>query len=128
MEICFESDTVALKAIWLPGNSSLSVIEYIACWTTILNNVEILKPSYLLIDASDFEYRILPDVYPIFNKISNILKPENIAIVSSNYLLGRKTIENILNSCPHKGYNIFLHRDNGHIWFKSNSSNFSNHL
>jgi hypothetical protein len=119
VEICFESDKAVLKVKWSSGNSSLATIEYIDYWITILKHVEVLKPLYLLIDASDFEYRILAEVNIMFNDISQKLRPENIAIVASKSLLGSKTIENLLQNCPVRGYNIFNNSNEGIIWVES---------
>jgi hypothetical protein len=121
MEFCFEPDKAALKIKWTSDNSSLSTVDYIDCWNAILRHVEVLKPVYLLIDASEFEYRILPEVNHIFNDISQKLIPKNIAIITSNNLLGSKTLESLLKSCPIKGYNIFKHRNEGHVWLESHN-------
>jgi len=127
IEVYSKPNSIALNAVWLPGNSGLSEIEYVACWSTIFYNVKVLKPIHLLIDASDLEYRMVHPIQPVFNNISSLLKPQNIAIVNSFHFLGVKTVENLLKNCPHKGHSIFSCREDGLNWFESFSSNISNH-
>jgi hypothetical protein len=93
MEIIFDSDKSLLIASWFPGNSQLSSLDYIGFWLTLLIHVEVHKPSYLLLDASNLEYRPINEVSRIFSNISLMFQPDRIAIIESNHLLGNKSIE-----------------------------------
>jgi hypothetical protein len=121
MEICFESDKMALRILWLPDNHSLATVDYIDCWITISRYVDVLKPEYLLFDAYEFEYRTFREVNTIFNDISQKLKPVNIAIVTSNNILGEKSLEDLMKNCPLKGHNVLDNSNEGRIWFESHN-------
>jgi hypothetical protein len=122
MLICFESDNHVLKIQWLSGNGCLSTIEYIDCWIDIEKQIGSLNPRFILIDLSMFEYRILPEIIIIFNRISRELGPENIAIIKSSNLLGQLTLENLFKNCPFKGHIVFETIELWNIWQKTHFS------
>jgi hypothetical protein len=110
---------MALRVLWFPDNCSLSTIEYIDSWISVSKYVDVLKPAYLLIDAYEFEYRAMPEVSAIFNDISHKIKSENIALVTSNNVLGKNTLDNLIRNSPLKGHNVFNSSNEGKIWFES---------
>lgn len=119
MKICFEPDKACLRAEWTFDIRHMSVIEYIDCWNTILKHVQTCKSTYLLIDASDFEYRQLSEANLIFNEITRLLRPENIGIIANKNLLGSKTIRHLLIDCPLQGHHVFDNILEGLGWLYS---------
>ena len=119
MEICFDSETMALKVTWKPENSSLSVNEYIDCWIAILRYIEVFKPEYLLIDAYNFNFRILLEIYPIINNIVTVMKPKNTAIVFAFSLLGKSTLNDLIKNCSLNEWVVFDSNDKGQAWLES---------
>jgi hypothetical protein len=97
----------------------LSAMEYLDCWNTIMRCIVTFKPTYLLIDASDFEYRQLSEANLIFNEISLLLTPKNIGIVTNNYLLGSITLKDLLLNCPIQGHHVFDNLQEGLCWLNS---------
>lgn len=102
MEIYFESERASLRITWLVGNDHLSIAEYIEYWYLIQRHVEVLKPVVLLIDAEQLEYRSVPEVQEIFNRISELINPQNFAIIISKEVLGQKNHEKLAGKMPDK--------------------------
>ncbi len=119
MEINFESEYVSLKARWTKNDNILKPNEYIDCWSEILKYVEVLKPTYLLIDASQLDYNIISEVNLVFNEISRKLQPKNIAIILSTRVIGCKTLNNLIQYSPNKGHNTFDKISKGMQWLES---------
>ena len=119
MKIFFDSETATINVRWMPGNCHLPESEYIDLWVAIFKHVEVLKPNYLLIDASDFEYVFISEIIDIFNSISALLNPNYIAIVKSKSILGAKILNELVLNCPHKGHILFENVNEGNKWFNS---------
>lgn len=119
MEICFDSETMALKITWKPENSSLSVNEYIDCWIAVLRYIEVFKPEYLLIDAYNFNFRILSEIYPIINNILLAMKPKNTSIIFASGLLGKSTLNDLIKKCCLIEWVVFDSNEKGQAWLES---------
>jgi hypothetical protein len=126
MEIYYNPQNKTLLATIAKENSCLSKIDYINDWSKLLTNVEVFKPSHLLIDAFDLCYRNLPEVECRFNAISAIVKPPAIALVMSNSVLGQFTLKALINKCPLKGHIIFRTSTDGLVWLNPTQPIFNN--
>jgi hypothetical protein len=119
MKIFFWPDKAILIAEWTSEITHMSVTEYLGCWNTILRHVQTFKPTYLLIDATNFEYRRLYEVNHVFNEISQLITPENMGIVTTSNLLGSITLEHLLISCLLQGHQVFENVKEGLYWLNS---------
>lgn len=126
MEIFYNPECKVLLATIAKDNSCLSKIDYVNSWSELLTNVEVFKPSHLLIDAFELSYRYLPEVECRFNTISAIVKPPNMALVMSSSVLGQFTLKALINKCPIKGHIIFNTRKEGLAWLNATQPIFNN--
>jgi hypothetical protein len=61
----------------------------------------------------------LPEVEFKFNAISETVRPENIALVMSNNMLGQFTLGALINKCILKGHIIFKTTKEGIAWLNA---------
>ena len=111
-------EKAAIEIIWLSENQSLSLNEYIEHWLLISKYVHVLKISYLLIDAYDFNYRIVPEIHALFSDMFYGLKSECVAMTMSKEILGRKTLTDLLRQGNYCGVNIFQNKNEGSEWLE----------
>jgi hypothetical protein len=119
MEICFDSETMALKVLWKAENSSLSVNEYVDCWIAILRYIEVFTPKFLLIDAYLLDFRVVPELYPVMDNILQSMKSNNVAIVMACSILGKSTLNDLIKKCSLNEWVVFDSNDKGQVWLES---------
>jgi len=116
--IMLYSEKAALEIIWLSDNQSMSSNEYIEQWKLISKYVHVLKIKYLLIDAYDFDYRIVPEIYSIFSEMFAGLKIEDTALIIGKNILGIITLTDLLKHGNYNEVNIFHSKNEGFDWLE----------
>ncbi len=128
MKSYFEPKNSFLLVTIPKENCHYSVIEYLDCWSEILNHVNFYNPIHLLINTADLSYRRIPEVECIFNTISSKVKPENIAIVKCNNIYGKHAFESLLKNCPFKGHSILNNSSDGIMWMNTRKPVVENNI